>query len=792
MAFLDHLAAWSADDLSHLMAARPDLLPASDRGREAVARKAGSAISLGRALVGADVGMLVVAEALVAKSPADLTDIDRLLGTGDPVGVADAVERLRRIGVVVVEDGVVFPVGALADLLHRPLGLGPSFAELADHLPSDTIDRLASTLRADGSDRRSATIRAIGHRLGDPQTLAALLADAPPRSRDLLDQLVAARSPAVPLPTGYPYRTLDPDDPLAWLVDTGLVAPVSESGAELPRELVIAAMPDGLAPTAALRPIDLQPVDGLADDLVIGGSADRANLVLDAAETLLRLAADGLVSVRKAGGIGPRELARLAKRCGLDPVDIARLFELLSVARLITVSGNQLTASDLAARWWSLARPRRYLALARAWLAADRFLSRGLLEHQGSKLVALGDAEPIAAVGAARTITLRTICQLPEGSAFAVDQLAATVVWQGPNLWGTGEPPAEDLVDWTIEEAELLGLVADGAPSPILRSLTSDDEVGLARQVAETLADDQDRFVLQSDLTAVAFGPLAPAVSRPLGEMTEPIGDVGEARALGYRFTEQSVRTAFDRGWTAPSITAFLEEHALAGVPQPLAYLLADVARRYGAIRVQPAQSVVITADEVAAVELGANRKAAALGLRLIAPTVMTSPLDPVTVTEALRDLGLFPVLEGSSVVLDKPGAAGVDTDSTGNGQTGTGAQAGRRDGSPQPVDLPADWIGPPLSTGPVPEEIIEAVRAITELDPPADPAPETDRNTLDRRLRGYRGRAAVVDAVVDGRSVTVCGTVVATGRTIGVLTVDGVVEIPVGSVLAVGDPAVG
>ena len=139
MALLDHLAAWSAGDLSHLMRARPDLLPASDRGLEAVAKKAGSALSLGRALVGADVGMLVVAEALVAKPPATVADIDGLLGTDDPIAVADAVERLRRIAVVVIEQGVVFPVGALGDLLHRPLGLGPSFAELGDHLPLDTL-----------------------------------------------------------------------------------------------------------------------------------------------------------------------------------------------------------------------------------------------------------------------------------------------------------------------------------------------------------------------------------------------------------------------------------------------------------------------------------------------------------------------------------------------------------------------------------------------------------------------------------------------------------------------------
>lgn len=789
MGFLDHLAAWSADDLSFLMSARPDLLPASDRGREAVARKAGSAISLGRALVSADVGMLVVAEALVISPPASVDDIDRLLGTQDPVGVADAVERLRRLGVVVVEDGAIMPVGALEDLLHRPLGLGLRFSELADHLPAGVIDRLADALNATGSDRRSATIRAIGHRLRDPGAVHALVDRAPPTSVELLEQLVAARSPAVPLPTGYPYRELAEDDPLRWLIDNGLVAPVSDAGAELPRELVIAGTPGGLAPTAALRPIDLEPVDGLAVDLVVGEAADRANLLLETVETLLRLAANGEVSVRKAGGVGPRELARLAKLCGLEPIDVARVFELLSGAKLIIATGGHLAVSDLAAGWWSLARPRRYLALVRAWYGADRFLSRGLLEDHGAKLVALGDAEPVAAVVAARAATLQTIGQIPDGSAFSEAKLAAAVVWQAPNLWGTGEPPAEVLVGWTIEEAELLGLIAGSAPAPVLRSLMADDEVGLEDRAAEAVAEDQDRFVLQSDLTAVAFGPLAPAISRALGEMTDRNGDATDG--LGRRFTEQSIRRAFDRGWTAPSITAFLAAHALAGIPQPLDYLMTDVARRYGAIRVQPAQSVVITADDVAAVELGSNRKAAALGLRLIAPTVMTSPLDPVTVTEALRELGLFPVLEGSSVVLDTPGSSGSVEAAPAEG-AGAGDQPRSGADDTRLVDIPADWTGPVLESGPFPDEILEAVAAITALDPEPPTEPTGDGTTIERRIQQHFGRVAVIDAVVDGTATTVTGTIVSTGSTIGVLTVTGVIELPAAAILTIGDPVTG
>ncbi len=789
MNFVDHLRSWSAAELSYLLERRPDLLPASDRGMEAVARKAGTAMSLGRLLVSADVGMLVVAEALVAKEPATVDEIDQLLGTADTTAVIDAVDRLRRNGVVMVDSGVVTAVGQLRDLLHRPLGLGPSFVELAEHLPTETVDRLAERTRATGSANRSTIVRAIAHRLTQPDVVQSLLADAPEASRELLATLVSHRSPAIGLPTGYPYRGLDADDPLGWLVESGLVIAVTESGAELPRELVIASAPDGLAPTAVLREVSLQPVAGLGADVVAGAAADSANRLLDGAEILLRLVGQGEVSVRKSGGIGPREIKRLGKESGIEAVDIARLFELLNIARLLTVAGGTITVSELAAGWWALSRHRRYLALVRAWYSSDRFLSRGLNATEPDKIAALGDAEPLAAVGAARVVTLNAICGLEPAEAYQPDQLAEAVVWKGPNLWGPGEPPPETLVAWMLEESQFLGLLSNNAAAGIGRALTAGDEIMLEQAAIAAVAEDQDQFVLQNDLTAVSFGPLSPTVARSLGEMTERAGGVEDGLAPTFRFTETSLRQAFDRGWTSESVTGFLGQHALAGVPQPLEYLLDDVARRYGSIRVMPAMAVIVTVDDILAVEIASNRKAANLALKLIAPTVLTSPLDPVTVVEALRALGLFPTLEGSTVVIDKraPG------------------------GDPSALNMPADWTGPPVPTGPFADEVDEAVAQLTaaegEIDPLVSaPGPGSagsdsgagrgsdleQKVTTDRLLQAHWRRAVAIEALVDGSPLQVRGTVVGLGPMVSVLTTDGVVELPTDAVLTVDDPTTG
>lgn len=760
-----HLRSWSAADLGRLLETRPDLLPATDRGLDAVARKAGTATSLGRVLVGADVGMLVVAEALVAIQPATVDEIDELLGTGDPLGVIEAVERLHRCGVVVVDDGVLHPVGALGDLLHRPLGLGPSFVELADQLPPGGLERLAARTRAEGG-QRSPTIRAVARRLRDPAIVQHLLADAPPEVAELLDQLTASRSPAIALPAAYPYREPTPGDPLGWLLHHGLVIPVSDRGAELPRELVMAAHPDGLAPGAALRPVALEPVPGLGAEMVAASAADRADRAVDGAEHLLRLADRGEISVRRAGGIGPREIGRLARACGLDPAEVVRLIELLAAARLVQVEGGTLRATDVAARWWSLDRRRRYLALVRAWSGANHFLSRGLpddaieADDGPSGPTALGASEPLAAAAGARANTLDAMVELDPGSAWDPEQLAEAVVWRAPNLWGTGQPPPELLVRWTVEEAELLGLVAGNAAAPVLRALQSGDEDELERTVALAVADDQQTVVLQADLTALALGPLAPTVARPLGEMTDR-ETRDDDRAPTFRFSETSIRRALDAGWTAEAIVTFLDDHALAGIPQPLRYLIDDVERRHGTVRVLGAATVVITDDDVGAVEVASNRRAAALALRLVAPTVLISPLDPVSVTEGLRSAGFLPVLQDGTIRVGEDGA-----EETERGH----------------ADLPADWIAPPLPPGPFPDEVAEAVAVLLDDAEEADgPGGGADGQAVPAVLWG---RPVRVRADRSGDRFEVTGIVVGLGgAAVSILTPTGVVEVPMSAV---------
>ncbi|MFF9022533.1 helicase-associated domain-containing protein [Streptomyces eurythermus] len=166
-----------------------------------------------------------------------------------------------------------------------------------------------------------------------------------------------------------------------------------------------------------------------------------------------------------------------------------------------------------------------------------------------------------------------------------------------------------------------------------------------ARLLAPLLPEPLDHVLLQADLTAVAPGPLR----RPLADMLGVLADVeSKGGATVYRFTPASVRRALDAGRTAADLHAFLTEHSRTPVPQPLAYLIDDVARRHGHLRVGAASAYVRCDDDALLNEILADKRAAALRLRRLAPTVLAAPTDPAALLEGLRAMGYAPAAESA------------------------------------------------------------------------------------------------------------------------------------------------
>lgn len=153
-------------------------------------------------------------------------------------------------------------------------------------------------------------------------------------------------------------------------------------------------------------------------------------------------------------------------------------------------------------------------------------------------------------------------------------------------MWPFAHPwdPAWAERSRTLQEAaSLLGLIAEDGTEPewavSLRRGDAADPEALVR----LLPTEVDRIFLQNDLTAIAPGPLEPALDVRLRTIA---ARESAAQASSYRFTSESVAHAFVAGETEQSILDFLSSVSLTGLPQPLSYLIAQTAQRHGLVRV--------------------------------------------------------------------------------------------------------------------------------------------------------------------------------------------------------------
>jgi len=244
---------------------------------------------------------------------------------------------------------------------------------------------------------------------------------------------------------------------------------------------------------------------------------------------------------------------------------------------------------------------------------------------------------------AQRRLILGMLADLPAGSGIhRSDELAAVLAWRAPLRGGRRR---DEIVNWTVQEATVLGVLALGAMSSAGRALLHDSASAAAAVVESVLPEPVDHVLVQADRTVVAPGPLEPELAREIGL----VADVESAGgATVYRVTEDTVRRALDGGRSAADLHELFRIRSRTPVPQSLSYLVDDVARRHGRLRGGTAAAFLRCDDAVLLAELLAHPVAARCGLRRIAPTVLVSPLALGPLLDEVRGAGFTPVAEGS------------------------------------------------------------------------------------------------------------------------------------------------
>ncbi|GAA4694328.1 Helicase conserved C-terminal domain-containing protein [Promicromonospora umidemergens] len=733
--FADDLRQRSDTALAALLRARPDLAAPSPSTLRSLAARASSRTSLERALARVDALTLQVLEAVLALEPvlrpvpeppgprevpelSEETARDRDAGAAPLAGplsvdvvtwaLGGAAEELPRVAAAVglaVEQALLWDAGGqygatldlrtvpgLDELLGpNPAGLGPHLDPVPDGLPE-----------------------AVGHALGSAPgraetavALDKLLAQAPPGARAILDAL--AWGPPVGV---VPAAGSRPRDAVNWLVTAHLLVRSDARHVVLPR-LVGLALRDGHTHREP-RTLPPEPQGRAVHTTTADAEAASAALELVRRVRLLRQAwDDSPPSVLRAGGLGVRDLRRVATQLETDERATAFVVEVAALAGLVRDDGDAPpsyvpTVTD----WDDLDDAARWARLVEAWLASRRApWLVGSRDDKGALRAPLSPDLQRPWVPRLRTGVLGVLAGEPAGDIVVAPTPEAVVevlTWRTPR----SVPPAS-AVEGLLAEAEWLGVTGAGALStpgralvlsrrdgsdgseaqvaPVTRASDQSGDGGPAGALRAVLPHEVDEILLQGDLTGIVPG----RPSRDLARLLDRSTDVeSRGAATTVRFSPASVTRALDQGETADGMLDELAHRSPVPVPQPLEYLIRDTARRHGAVRVGAASSYLRAAD--ATVLAGLEHDPTLVGLNLVrlAPTVLAASVPAAALHEALRKRGLVSALEGTDgrVLVARKGVTGRAMPAPRSAaaiRMGTGSDVVGR--APDPEDLVAE-----------------------------------------------------------------------------------------------------
>lgn len=654
------LGALDRTQLEALLRARPDaaLAPVPTTVGE-LAAKLHRTHSIAGAMAQLSLPALQVAEAVLAlggsAARAQLLDLFGIAEDGLAGRVDQALDELLGLALVWPVGAQVRLAGGWRELITHPLSLGAPARTLFGQLTVAQLARIGSSLGIGGLNRKDDWVTAVAAAVADPHTVAARLEQAGPLADAV--EAVAWQGPQVS-GVRFPgdYERSDPDDIGTQLVVAGWVVPSGWGVGEMPREVALAVRgPDYHAPFDAAPPRPAAAVVDTAQLQAAGPAA--AGSSVDAVRRLVTLVQATPLPQVKVGGVGVREVRRMAKTLGADEAAARLWLETAAAAGLLAAAGDEVLATEQSDGWLAADPGDALAGLLQAWLGL--WLVPGhRVDDAGKPAPALALAYSGAEYAQLRMFVLEMLADLPPGQGLVdPDQLAALLAFTRPALYGDAEWALQ--VHATLVEAQRWGLVSAGALTPLGRDVLAAalaDEPAVALAVASTgvLPAPTRTATFLPDLTAIVAGGAAAALARLLDSAAD-----AESRdtASTWRFTPATVRRALDAGRTADDLLAALAAVADNPLPQPLQYLVRDVARRHGQLRVLTVASCITVADVALAAEVAAHRALAPLKLRRLSDTVLAGSKPAAEVIAALRKAGYAPIRQDAAgqTVIERP-----------------------------------------------------------------------------------------------------------------------------------------
>lgn len=595
--FADYLRGLDDAGLLQLFSHRPDLISPVPPDMASLAVRASSAPSLARAIDALNTWQFQVLEACaVATEPFAEKTIAGLTDKSALFVIPGLIER-----------GLIYPA-------HDGL-------------------RMPTTLR-----------EILGNEVAQlgPPSMAKLnvkkLSDAPPAAKKILDAM--AWGP----PRGSVGDIKKPSPGVQWCLEEGFLIPFSQTIVVMPREVALALRGGKVHREQLVNSPEVSYSFTIKDKVNVNRAA-IANITtfLRWVEEVLNFWAQDPPTALRSGGLGVRDLKALALHLGVEESCAAFVAELCYVSALLTIDPDDRILPTTQFDIWLTQRPRdKWATLAQAWLNTSRV--SGLVGAENTKNIApLGPELDRVNAASIRSLTLSLLTANQSGSV-TTDSLIAAAQWQRPSK-RTGGVPAS-YIEFTLRESEWLGITGQGVISDYGLSLLAGDSL---EKIDADLPEEVDHILIQSDNTAIAPGPLAQEVAQEMALLADVESRGG---ATVFRFSESTIRRALDHGKTGDEITKFLKVKSTTPMPQPLEYLIADVAKKHGKLRIGATTSFIRCEDQSVIAAIIGDKKLEGLGFRKIAPEVLVSDLDVDDAVNILRNAGYLPAVEDSKGIL--------------------------------------------------------------------------------------------------------------------------------------------
>ena len=611
------------EELAHLLRHRSDLMNPPPAGISELAVNASSASSIADAIASLNSPELAIAEVIAAlPDGTDANSIHAALKRTpgyEQVPVTHAIQSLWKLGILWGSHNAVHLVRSAREFFGGyPCGLAPELVN---------------------------TRLSLRKFVEDESLIFELLDNAPVGVREIIADMLWTN------PRGsYPNAlkripSKNPQSPVEWLLVNELLIATDESTVVLPREVALPIRQHQL-----LKELDCQPpaisIDTSTSTQRDADGIHRALEFIQSVELAMNAIDRHSLSTLKAGGISHREFDRLRSTVPVSRETLALSLELAFHAGFL--SFDELSGWSITTKfqdWLTHEDATRWNTLVSIWRNSMQTSRLGSDE----KVRVLQSSPANTSEFEWKRTLLEAITTIAPGEKIDHENFVKFIQWQRPRAFNTSKL---SLASEFLADLELLGVT-------YLQTMTESGFQSLTDAFdTETFTNNMpshvDYIIVQADLTALSPGRL-PIEHR---QFLQRIAEIESASvATTYRFTPGSILHGIETGLSADEILKGITQLSKTPIPQPLEYLIQDVARRYGMLTAGVA-SMYLRCDNIDLLKIiQADRKLGSSKLRKIADNILISDEPLEVVIHHLRAAGYATAIDKTDrlVSVSKP-----------------------------------------------------------------------------------------------------------------------------------------